>query len=275
MIVFPNAKINIGLYITRKREDGYHDIVTAMVPVDWCDILEIVPARGEETTLTVSGRDVACPPDKNLVMRAYRAVAERYDLPPVDIYLRKIIPDGAGLGGGSADASFTIRALNELFHLGLSDAAMAEIASTIGSDCPFFIYNRPMLATGTGTTMEPIEVDLHGYSVAVVKPDVYVSTAEAYGGCHPHQSGIDLPQVLLTTPVAKWMEAGVRNDFEDTVFPRHPAIAAVKATLQDLGSEYVAMSGSGAGVFGIFGRDILADEIAKALPGTDVYVAKL
>ena len=275
MIVFPNAKINLGLYITHKREDGYHDIVTAILPIDWCDILEIVPAKGDNTTLTVTGRCVDCPQEKNLVMRAYRAVADRYDIPPVDIYLHKIIPDGAGLGGGSADASFTIKALNKLFHLDLCNETMAEIAGTIGSDCPFFVYNTPMLATGTGTTMTPIEVNLHGYSVAVIKPNVHVSTAEAYGGCHPQPAGIDLQQVLLTVPVAEWLASGVKNDFEETVFPRHPAIADVKATLYRLGAEYAAMSGSGASVFGIFRRDILADEIVSVLPGTDIHVAKL
>ena len=152
MIAFPNAKINIGLFITARRPDGYHDIATVMMPADWCDILEIVPAKDDVTTLTVTGRSVDCPPEKNLVMRAYRAMEERYNLPPVDIFLRKIIPDGAGLGGGSADAAFTITTLDRLFGLGLSADVMAGIAATIGSDCPFFIYNRPMLATGTGTT---------------------------------------------------------------------------------------------------------------------------
>ena len=139
MILFPNAKINLGLDILRRRPDGYHDIETVMIPVPWCDVLEIVPAKGSETTLTVSGRRVDCPPEKNLVMKAYRALAETVELPPVDIFLRKIIPDGAGLGGGSADAAFTLRGLNELFALGLSDSRLAEIAAGLGADCPFFI----------------------------------------------------------------------------------------------------------------------------------------
>ena len=185
MITFPNAKINLGLDILRRREDGYHDIETVMVPVPWHDVLEIVPAKGEETTLTVTGRHVDCPPEKNLVMKAYRALEREVSLPPVDIYLRKIIPDGAGLGGGSADASFTLRALNELFALGYNDEQLARVASTLGADCPFFIYNRPMLCTGTGTDMEPIDVDLQGLDILIAKPDVSVPTAAAYSHTTP------------------------------------------------------------------------------------------
>lgn len=275
MITFPNAKINIGLYITRRREDGYHDIVTAMVPAGWRDILEIVPAKGDRATLTVTGRGVDCPPEKNLVMRAYRVMEQRYDLPPVDIYLHKIIPDGAGLGGGSADAAFTITALDKMFGLGLDDSTMASIAATIGSDCPFFIYNRPLLATGTGTTLSPSDINLKGYTLVIVKPHVHVSTAEAYGGCTPRPMTIELPEVLKRYAPAEWTEAGVVNDFEATVFPRHPLIAKVKETLYNLGAEFAAMSGSGASVFGLFNRDILAEDIKDVFKEMDIHVSKL
>lgn len=275
MIAFPNAKINIGLFITARRPDGYHDIATVMMPADWCDILEIVPAKDDVTTLTVTGRSVDCPPEKNLVMRAYRDMEERYNLPPVDIFLRKIIPDGAGLGGGSADAAFTITTLDRLFGLGLSADVMAGIAATIGSDCPFFIYNRPMLATGTGTTLSPVDLSLKGYTLVIVKPDVHVSTAEAYGGCRPRPSSVALPEVLSTVLPAEWADAGVRNDFEDTVFAHHPRIAEIKSTLYNTGAEYASMSGSGASVFGIFARDILADEIERLFPETDFHISKL
>lgn len=275
MIAFPNAKINIGLNITSRRADGYHNIVTAMMPTTWHDVLEIVPAKNGDTTLTVSGRDVDCPPEKNLVMRAYRAMAERYKLPAVDIYLHKIIPDGAGLGGGSADAAFTITTLNEMFDLQLDAATMAEIASTIGSDCPFFIYNRPMLATGTGTTLSPIEIDLQGRTLVIVKPEVHVSTVEAYGGCTPQPSEVNLPEVLALQSPSEWLRAGVNNDFETTVFAHHPEIAEVKIRLMKMGASYAAMSGSGAAVFGIFERDILAEEIEAAFPNMAFHVAKL
>lgn len=275
MVTFPNAKINIGLYITSRRADGYHDIVTAMMPAGWCDILEIVPAIGSDTTLTVTGRGVGCPPEKNLVMKAYRAMASRYDIPPVDIYLEKIIPDGAGLGGGSADASFTIRMLNSMFGLGLKDIEMAEIAAQIGSDCPFFIYNRPMLATGTGTTLSPADFSLSGYTLVIIKPDVHVSTAEAYGGCRPEPIQIDLTGTLATLPPGKWADAGIANDFERTVFPKHPCIEGIKAQLYALGAEYASMSGSGASVFGIFSRDILAEDIERTFPGTIFHISKI
>lgn len=273
MITFPNAKINIGLYITGRRPDGYHDIVTAMVPAEWRDILEIVPAKGTGTTLTVTGRAVDCPVEKNLVMKAFRTMESRYRIPAVDIYLQKIIPDGAGLGGGSADAAFTITALNTMFGLGLDDSTMAAIAATIGSDCPFFIYNRPMLATGTGTTLSPAYIDLRGHTLVIVKPHVHVSTAEAYGGCKPHPLSIDLPEVLSLYSPSEWKETGVVNDFEATVFPRHPLIAQVKSTLYNIGADYAAMSGSGASVFGIFKRDILAEEVKAVFPEMDIHVS--
>lgn len=275
MIAFPNAKINIGLFITARRPDGYHDIASVMMPVDWCDILEIVPAKDDVTTLTVTGRRVDCPAEKNLVMRAYRAMEERYNLPAVDIFLRKIIPDGAGLGGGSADAAFTITTLDKLFGLGLSDDAMAGIAATIGSDCPFFIYNKPMLATGTGTTLSPVSLSLKGHTLVIIKPDVHVSTTEAYGGCRPQPSTLFLPDVLATMPPEEWKQSGVRNDFEETVFSHHPLIAGIKSTLYDMGAEYASMSGSGASVFGIFGRDILAEEIERTFPETDFHISRL
>lgn len=274
MLVFPNAKINIGLYITAKRPDGYHDIVTAMIPADWRDILEIVPAKSTETTLTVTGRHVDCPPEKNLVMKAYRAMKESYDVPAVDIYLHKIIPDGAGLGGGSADAAFTLRVLNDMFNLNLSTEGLAAIASRLGSDCPFFIYNRPMLATGTGTDLSPFDVNLSGYNLLIIKPDVHVSTAEAYGGCQPEPMKIDLAAILSTVPPEEWGIIGITNDFEKSVFPAHPAIARLKADIEAMGAAYTSMSGSGASVFGIFDRDILAEEVEERFPGMAYHITK-
>jgi len=246
-----------------------------MMPVGWCDVLEIVPSKGNMTTLNVSGRGVDCPPEKNLVMKAYRAMASRYDIPAVDIYLEKIIPDGAGLGGGSADAAFTITMLNKMFNLELTSDVMASVAATIGSDCPFFIYNRPMLATGTGTTLSPIDINLSGYTLLIVKPSEHVSTAEAYGNCHPAPAEIDLSEVLFALSPEKWSEAGVQNDFERTVFAHHPVIAHVKESLYAAGATYASMSGSGAAVFGIFDRDILAEEVEMLFPGMSCHVSKI
>lgn len=273
MVVFPNAKINLGLNIVGRRADGYHNIETVMYPVGWCDVLEIVPAKGGSTTLTVTGRGVDCPPEKNLVMKAYRLLREQADIPDVDIYLRKIIPDGAGLGGGSADASFTLMCLNGLFNLNLSTLQLTAMASRIGADCPFFIHNRPMLATGIGTDFTPIDLDMSGYTIAIVKPQASVPTAKAYSGVIPRPSTLDLRESLMPEP-AHW-NGIVKNDFETTVFPAYPEIRDVKAKLQQAGAEYVSMSGSGSAVYGIFRGDILSEKLKRDFPGHDIFTGNM
>ncbi|MCM1519177.1 MAG: 4-(cytidine 5'-diphospho)-2-C-methyl-D-erythritol kinase [Lachnoclostridium sp.] len=270
MILFPNAKINLGLNIIHRRDDGYHNIVTVMYPTSWSDILEIVPSSSEETTLTVTGRAVDCPPEKNLVMKAYRALNVYTPLPPVDIFLHKIIPDGAGLGGGSADAAFTLRGLNELFALDIPDHTLAEIAAGIGADCPFFIYNRPMLCTGTGTDMTPYDIDLSAYRLAIIKPPCSVPTREAYAGVTPHQPAEELTS-LLRHPVGHW-KGRVVNDFEASVFPQYPVIGQIKERLYDLGAEYAAMSGSGSAVFALFNHDILAEDLSRHFENCTMFI---
>lgn len=280
MILFPNAKINIGLHILRKRPDGYHDIETVMYPVPWTDILEIVPARGEETTLTVTGRGVACPPEKNLVMKAYRALDAVTPLPPADIFLHKIIPDGAGLGGGSADAAFTLTGLNSLFALGLSDGELAEIAGTIGADCPFFIGNRPMLCTDTGTTLTPFGLSLAGMTVAIVKSAVSVPTAAAYAGVTPKIASPSLPELLSALSPGEW-SGKIVNDFEASVFAAYPVVGEIKRALAERGAVYVAMSGSGSAVYALFDDtyinkgDKLAESLKREFEGCDVFVGVL
>lgn len=260
MVIFTTCKINIGLNITRRRPDGYHDLESLMVPVDWGDVIEIVPAKGERTTLTVLGRGVDCPPDDNLVMRAYRSLADRYDIPPVDIYLDKIVPDGAGLGGGSADASFTLRGLNELFSLGLTCDELAATASALGADCPLFVYNRPMLATGTGTTLEPVDIDLSGNHILIVKPPVRVSTRDAYRGVTP--SPWPTPLKSLIGDITGNRPA---NDFELPIFALHPELALLKTRLYDLGATYASMSGSGSSIFGFFPTLADAERASRVL----------
>lgn len=274
MILFPNAKINLGLDILRRRPDGYHDIETLMVPVAWKDVLEIVPSGTGETSLTVTGRPVCCPPEKNLVMKAYRALSAKVGgLPPVELYLRKIIPDGAGLGGGSADASFALCGLNELFSLGLADDELAGIAASLGADCPLFVYNRPMLATGTGTDLEPFDIVLSGYTLLIVKPQVSVPTAAAYASVTPRVPVVPLAD-RLRLPVEEW-QGVVVNDFETSVFPAYPEVARVKERLLGLGAVYASMSGSGSSVYGIFSRDILSDEVTREFPFCDSAVIPL
>ena len=203
MIVFPNAKINLGLAITRRREDGYHDIETVMYPVGWTDILEIVPSPSGRTELFTSGHRVECPPEKNLVMKAYRALDAIAPLPPVSIYLHKVIPDGAGLGGGSADAAFTLRALNTMFALGIDNRQLQETAATIGADCPFFISDTPVMATGMGTTFTPAGVSLAGYTIVIVKPAGSVSTREAYAGVTSYSAPGRVADAL-SMPISQW-----------------------------------------------------------------------
>ena len=276
MIVFPNAKINIGLDITARRPDGYHDICSVLYPLPWRDILEIIPAAGESTTLTVTGRGVDCPPHKNLVMKAYNALDTEVNLPAVDIFLHKVIPDGAGLGGGSADAAFTLKALDTLFDLRLGDDRLADIASGLGADCPFFIYNKPMLATGTGTTLSPLDISLAGYGIIVIKPQVSVPTAKAYAGVTPEVPPLSLDRIMAETSPAGW-KATVKNDFETTVFSLHPVISELKDRLYAEGAVYASMSGSGSAVYGIFdtGYDILADALRDSCPGCDIFAGRL
>lgn len=281
MIVFPNAKINIGLRIVERRPDGYHNIESIMVPVGWCDILEIVPSETGRETLTVTGSAPDCPPEKNLVIKALRAV-ERYTgkpLPTFDIYLHKVIPDGAGLGGGSSDASSAIMLANELAGLGLSKEEMAGIAAGVGADCPFYIYNRPMYVCGIGDILTPVELPaLAGLGIAIVKPDSEaVSTKEAYAGVTPAPlaAGESLPEAV-GAPVAEWkLGSTLRNDFEASVFPLRPKIGRTLARLREYGPLYSAMTGSGAAVFGIFESVKMAEEAIAGFDGCRCFAGTL
>lgn len=278
MISFPNAKINLGLDILRRRPDGYHDISTVMIPVPWCDVLEAVPATGIETTLTVTGRTVACPVEKNLVIKAFRTLGQLVELPPLDIYLRKIIPDGAGLGGGSSDASSMLKMLDSMLSLDLGSRRLAEVASTLGADCPFFIADTPMLCTGTGTTMAPIDVPaLEGKAILIVKPPVSVPTAAAYARVSPSLPAIQVEEIL-SLPIELW-QGLLKNDFEPSVFAAYPEVARVKDTIISLKPLYSSMSGSGAAVYGIFPADklsALSSSVTAALfPGCEIFFGLL
>lgn len=259
MIKFPNAKINLGLNIVGKRDDGYHNIETVFHPIDLTDILEIVPAKGKDATLTTYGRNIDCPVEKNLVMKAYRLMQREFDAPTIDIYLTKIIPDGAGLGGGSADAAFTMLAVNEIFNLNIPKEQLAALAATIGADCPFFIYNAPMLATGIGDKLSPIDISLKGYRMMLVKSDeISVPTALAYSRVTPQPSEKPLTDIL-NTPISNWQNE-LKNDFEPSVFSAFPQLAEVKAEMLRQGALYAAMSGSGSSIFGIFDSANMADK---------------
>lgn len=255
MTVYPNVKLNLGLRVLGRRPDGYHELETLFVPCDaFHDRLEISPS--ESFSLKIVGSSYGnWPVEKDLVARAWMLFRDEFGIDPVSVLLEKNSPVGAGLGGGSADAAFMIRALNDIFSLELDDAALAAIAARLGSDCPFFIYNSPMFATGRGEILEPFALDLSGYRIEVAIPEgVAVSTAEAYAGLDATQPSCApcLPlREALALPVAQWRDAVV-NDFERSVFPAHPEIAALKAQMYARGAVYAAMSGSGSAVFGLF-----------------------
>lgn len=256
MLSHPIAKINIGLYVTERRPDGYHNLETIFYPIPLKDVLETSLLRGSNApySLQTAGNAIAGRPEDNLVVRVYERMKEEFDLPPLEIYLYKHIPTGAGLGGGSSDAAYMMKALNSDFELGLSDEEMEERMASFGADCAFFVRNRPSFATGIGDILTPINLSLKGMTLLLVKPSVFVSTKEAYAGITPKRPAYDLRQAL-SRPIETWRDC-VRNDFETSVFTAHPEIAAIKQTLYDMGARYASMSGSGSAVFGLFNHPI-------------------
>ncbi len=252
MVVFPNAKINLGLAITRKRPDGFHDLSSCFYPVGWSDALEILPAG--ELSFQASGLPIPGTPDTNLCLKAYHLLAREHTLPPVSIHLLKAVPIGAGLGGGSADAAFTIRALNDQFGLGLSTEHQQNYARQLGSDCAFFIENKPMYCFGKGDQFEEIDLRLTGKWIVLVNPGLHISTAEAYAGVIPQQPAEDL-RSLLRQPIATWRDH-VLNDFELSLFSRHAILGKYKQMLYELGAQYASMSGSGSTLYGIFANQV-------------------
>ena len=254
LTLYPNPKINLGLRVVSRRDDGYHNIETIMYPLlhtDWLDRLDI--ERSDRFAFTQSGITVDCDEEHNLVVRAYRLLEHDYSLPPVHIHLNKHIPFGAGLGGGSADAAFTLRAVNTLFDLRLTDTQLALYALRLGADCPFFIYNTPCLATGIGDKLEPLTIDLSDYDIRLDKPATGVSTAEAYRGITPKTHSTPLT-TLIQQPVEQWAQT-ITNDFETTVFALHPEIQAIKERMYNDGAAFALMSGSGSSVFGLFKKN--------------------
>lgn len=250
MVVFPNAKINIGLGVLNKRPDGYHAIETALYPVEWCDVLEIVIS--DNISLSISGTAVDKDSKNNLVLKAYELLRGKYDLPPVNIHLHKVIPVGAGLGGGSSDAAFTIKVLNDLFDLKLTPKEMESFAHKIGSDCPFFINNIPSIATGTGTDLQPIDLKNSSKYILMVFPDKPVNTAKAYESIflqhHAEKFALD---TKITAPIEHWKSIIV-NDFEAGIFEIHGELKNIKELLYESGAQFASMSGSGSCMFGIY-----------------------
>jgi 4-diphosphocytidyl-2-C-methyl-D-erythritol kinase len=248
MILFPNAKINIGLNITERRPDGYHNLETIFYPINIKDALEVVVS--DKLSFDSSGLDIPGRMEDNLCIKGYHLLKKDHDLPPVSIHLHKNIPIGAGLGGGSSDAAFFIKLMNQQFKLGLSVDEMIGYARKLGADCAFFIEGKPVFAFEKGDEFEPIKLDLSNYKIALVMPDVHISTSEAFSGIKPAPVKDSLLE-LITEPITEWRKH-IKNDFETSVFKNHVEIRGVKASLYEAGAIYASMSGSGASVFGIF-----------------------
>ncbi|MEO5909950.1 MAG: 4-(cytidine 5'-diphospho)-2-C-methyl-D-erythritol kinase [Pelobium sp.] len=248
MITFPNAKINIGLNITGRRADGYHNLETIFYPINIKDALEVV--EGAEMTFETSGIEIPGYANENLCLQAYDLMRKDFDLPNIHIHLHKQIPIGAGLGGGSADAAFFIKLINEKFEMGMSMEQMQAYCRKLGADCSFFIANKPVFAFEKGDVFEAIDLDLTKFHMALVMPPVHVSTGEAYRGVHPKEPQQSLKD-LIKMPIEEW-QGQITNDFEDHILKNHPQIREVKASLLEAGALFSLMSGSGASVYGIF-----------------------
>ncbi|MFW6223161.1 MAG: 4-(cytidine 5'-diphospho)-2-C-methyl-D-erythritol kinase [Bacteroidota bacterium] len=247
MIVFPHAKINLGLHILSKREDGFHNLATLFYPIPLTDILEFVPSDHAE--FTQSGITVNCPVEENLIWKAYQILKNSFDLPSLRIHLHKIIPLGAGLGGGSSDASFMLKTLNTYFSLNLTQEELSRIALQLGSDCPFFLQDNPSFAQGKGELLQPFNPVLSGYHLTLVYPSFSVSTKDAYAGIIPGEYRPSLRKIVQR-PVKEWKNS-LFNDFEKPVFKKYPALKEIKSELYRLGADYSAMSGSGSTIFGL------------------------
>jgi 4-diphosphocytidyl-2-C-methyl-D-erythritol kinase len=250
VIVFPNCKINLGLRILRKRDDGYHDIETVFYPIALKDALEIIPAT-TETTITISGNTIPGNGADNSCIKAYQLLKKDFpSLPSVSIHLHKAIPAGAGLGGGSADGAFALQLINQYFELGISEKQLSGYALQLGSDSPFFIINKPCIAAGRGEELKAITPGFPNYKIVVVNPGIHINTAWAFSQIIPAATSKNIEEIIKQ-PIGTWKNE-LTNDFEEPVFNHHPEIKAIKETLYQHGALYASMSGSGSTVYGIF-----------------------
>lgn len=257
MIAFPNAKINLGLNITERRYDGYHNLDTLFYPINLCDSLEFIVSN--ETTFKTSGIEIEGNPEDNLILKAYNLLKQDYQLPNLDIYLIKNIPMGAGMGGGSSDATSMLMMINEEFSLNINQTKLEKYASQLGADCSFFLHNKPILASGIGNIFTDCNVDLSQYYIVIVKPNIHISTVDAYKNCKPQQWNIPL-QKAITYPIEEWKEM-IFNDFENTIFKNQPKLKNIKSLLYSKGAKFALMSGSGSSIYGLFNQPIDLEEI--------------
>ena len=269
MVSFPPCKINLGLNVIGKRPDGYHDLVTCFYPVPLHDILEIIPSSS--FSFTSSGLTIPGASEQNLCIKAYHLLKKDFDLPAVKMHLHKIIPMGAGLGGGSSDAAWTLRLCINSFNLKLTEDRLKEYAATLGSDCPFFLYDKPMLGKGRGEVLESIHPKLKDKFLILIKPNIHVSTSEAFAGISPRPSSVDMKEIIENYSIDRWKNF-LFNDFEESVFKKYPSIGELKNLLFKNGAVYASMSGSGSAVFGIFDREI---DLRDKFPGSFYWSATL
>lgn len=253
MVSFPHCKINLGLHVVSKRDDGFHNIETCFYPIPWCDVLEIIPS--ETISFTNTGLSIPGQPEENLCLKAYYLLRDDFDLPPINMHLHKIVPMGAGLGGGSSDGAHVLMMLNDIFELQLSSYQLATYSNRLGSDCTFFLRRGAMLGTGRGEILSPISISLKGKFIVVVKPEVHISTQEAYQGIKPAIPDLSLSTILTNHGILDWQHL-LHNDFERVVFNRYPLVGKIKEQLYVEGAMYASMSGSGSSVFGIFENPI-------------------
>ena len=277
MIIFPIAKINLGLNVVEKRPDGYHNLQTVFYPVPIIDALEVqvmdeaFPSE-YDCDLKVTNINIDGDEQRNLVVRAYQLLKKDFPtLPRIHTHLWKGIPTQAGMGGGSSDCAYMMLLLNRQFQLGLTDDQLIQYAAQLGADCAFFILSRPCYAEGIGEKLNPIEVSLNGYHIAVVRPDIPVSTKEAFSLIHPHYPAQNCRETMMQ-PVETWRETLV-NDFEESVFAQHPEIGDIKQQLYDMGATYAAMTGSGSALFGLFKKQ--PDSLSQAFPGMFTFSCSL
>jgi 4-diphosphocytidyl-2-C-methyl-D-erythritol kinase len=263
MLAFPGCKLNLGLHILAKRKDGYHDIETCFFPIPWTDVLEFLPAA--KWSFECTGLPIAGNVADNLCVKAYELLKNDFSLPAVAGHLHKILPMGAGLGGGSADGAHTLRILNQLFHLHLSANQLAAYAMRLGSDCSHFLQDRTTIGRGRGEILVPLELTLKGHFLVVVSPEVQVSTAEAYSRVIPQTVQEDLADILRL-PIHQWRDR-LTNHFEATVFERYPALEQIKKSLYEVGAVYASLSGSGASLYGIFTKQISREEHFQGMNG--------
>ena len=262
MVVFPNAKINLGLRVTSKRQDGYHNLDTVFYPLPYHDILEAVQVKesSNEISFVSTGKKIEGSQENNLCIKAYKLLKNDFpSIPKIQVHLHKLIPMGAGLGGGSSDGAFMLRLLNTKFNLGLDETKLIEYALMLGSDCPIFIKNKPCYATGRGDLLEEIGINLSDYYFLFVSPGLHISTADAFKGIQPNSS-ITTSKEITSLPIEQWRDSLI-NDFETSVFQIHPDLNAIKEKLYQLGAVYASMTGTGSTLFGIFKQKPVFEKI--------------